>query len=441
FHVSGLLANPTRLAHVGNCTAAATGEGPGGHGHINTSIVGGFDGRGGFPFQDAEGYQRGQGVNPLGRIAGTRIFVGNTFDNSACSGSDTGVLQHVWQQGARINTNSWGCSSCASSYDDSSQAYDVGVRDADLGAAGNQELIVVFSAGNSGSSAGTIGSPGNGKNMITVGASENDRPSDESGSWTDGCDVGPTGADDAMDVISFSSRGPAPGNRKKPEVIAPGTHIQGTASTNAGYTGGSVCDQYRPGGQLTFAASSGTSHSTPAVAGVTSLVYWWIENGHAGGLSAPPGPALAKAYLMAHPTYLTGVSANDTLPSNSQGYGMPNLAALFDNSEKYLLDQSHVFDNSGETWTWVGMVDDPTRPVRIALAYTDKAGAIGTSPQVNNVNLAAVVAGSSYLGNVFSGQWSTTGGAADAANNYEAIFLPVGTTGAIEITVTAANIA
>jgi subtilisin family serine protease len=75
-----------------------------------------------------------------------------------------------------------------------------------------------------------------------------------------------------MDVIGFSSRGPAPGNRVKPEVIAPGTHIQGTASTNPGYNGGSVCDQFRPSGQTTFAASSGTSHSTPALAGVASLI-------------------------------------------------------------------------------------------------------------------------------------------------------------------------
>jgi hypothetical protein len=123
----------------------------------------------------------------------------------------------------------------------------VGVRDADLTQAGNQQLIYVFSAGNSGSSAGTIGTPGNGKNMITVGASENQRPSDESGSWTDGCGIGPTGADNAMDIISFSSRGPAPGGRVKPETIGPGTHIQGTASTNAGYNGNSVCDQFRPG--------------------------------------------------------------------------------------------------------------------------------------------------------------------------------------------------
>jgi len=242
-----------------------------------------------------------------------------------------------------------------------------------------------------------------------------------------------------MDVIDFSSRGPSPGGRVKPEVIAPGTHIQGTASTHASYNGSGVCDPYQPTGQTTFAASSGTSHSTPAVAGVASLYYYWLENTY--GLT--PSPALIKAYLIAHPTYLTGVAANDKLPSNNQGYGMPDMDLAFDDTSRFLVNQSVVFDNSGETWTWDGAVADPGKPVRLVLAYTDKAGAIGTSPQVNDLNLAADVGGSTYLGNVFSGQWSTTGGSPDpdAANNYEAIFLPTGTTGAIFITVTAFNVA
>ena len=434
-HEFGDITNPTRLSYVANCTSASSGEGVDGHGHINTSIAGGYDTTGGFPFQDPMGFQRGLGINPFGRFAGTRVF-GPSFNLSNCGGTDTGLIQSSQDNGAAISSNSWGCSGCAGTYDDSSQAFDVGTRDADLTEAGNQAMIFLFAAGNSGPGAGTVGTPGNGKNMITVGASENMRPSDEDGSWTDGCLIGSTGADDAMDVISFSSRGPSPGGRVKPEVIAPGTHIQGTASTNSGYNGSSVCDQFRPSGQTIFAASSGTSHSTPAVAGVTSLAYYWMENTY----GVTPSPAVMKAYLIAHPTYLTGVSANDTLPSNSQGYGMPNMSLMFDDASKYLLDQSVLFDNSGETWTWVGAAADPSKPVRIVMAYTDAPGAIGTSPQVNDLNLAADVGGTSYLGNVFSGQWSVSGGSPDALNNYEAIFLPAGTSGGIEITVTGFNI-
>jgi len=438
-HVFGSMENTSRLAYVANCTNSSNGGGPDGHGHINTSIAGGYDTTPGFPYVYplSSGYQRGLGINPYGRFAGTRIF--DPFpDLSACDGTDTGLIKSIQDNGALINTNSWGCRNCAGLYDDSSQAYDVGVRDADLTEPGNQEMIILFSAGNAGPSAGTVGTPGNGKNMITVGASENQRPSDEDGPWTDGCGTGPSGADNAMDIISFSSRGPSPGGRVKPEVVAPGTHIQGTASTHPSYNGSGVCDMYRPSGQTTFAASSGTSHSTPAVAGTVSLAYWWLESTLGVTL---PSPALMKAYLIAHPTYLTGVSANDTLPSNNQGYGMPNLTGLFDDAGKYVLNQSFTFDNSGETWVWEGAVADNSKPVRIVLAYTDAPGAIGTNPQVNDLNLAADVDGASYLGNVFSGQWSVTGGSADPFNNYEAIFLPPGTAGDIGITITGFNVA
>jgi len=211
-HQFGSLSNPTRLAYVANCTSASSGEGVGGHGHLNLSIAAGYDVTTGSPYQDGDGFNRGLGLNPYGRFGGTRIF--NPFFNlSNCDNTDTGLIKSIQDRGAQISSNSWGCAECASQYDDSSQAFDVGVRDADLSQIGNQEMIFVMSAGNSGPSSSTIGTPGNGKNVITVGASESDRAT-----WTDGCDVGPTGADNAMDVIDFSSRGPAPGGRVKPDA-------------------------------------------------------------------------------------------------------------------------------------------------------------------------------------------------------------------------------
>ena len=424
----------TRLAFVQNCTANPLPDGLDGHGHINTSIVGGYDVRSGDPYRDADGYQRGMGMNPYGRMGMTKIFAnGGSYDTSNCGGTDAGVIASSYGSGARISSNSWGCSGCASSYDASSQAYDAGTRDALPGTAGNQEYLFVFAAGNSGSGAATVGTPGNGKNMITAAASENDRAT-----WTDGCAVDPTGADNAMDIIGFSSRGPSPGGRTKPEITAPGTHIQGTASTDPGYNGTGVCDQYEPTGQTVFAASSGTSHSTPSIAGTASLYYRWLQDHH---LAAVPSPALIKAYMLTHTTYLTGVGANDTLPSNSQGYGMPNLEMAFDSTPRYLADQSVRFDASGDTWVFHGSVADPSKPVRIVMVYTDAPGAVGTSPQVNNLDLQAVVGGSTYNGNVFSGQYSVTGGSPDTANNFEAVFLPAGTTGAITINVNAFNIA
>lgn len=44
------------------------------------------------------------------------------------------------------------------------------------GVPGLQPMIVVFAAGNSGPWSGSVTSPATAKNVITVGASENDRP-------------------------------------------------------------------------------------------------------------------------------------------------------------------------------------------------------------------------------------------------------------------------
>lgn len=440
--VGGVGANTSRVAYFNNCSSSATNTvgAVDGHGALNGGIVAGYDVTATAPNRDADGYQLGMGVNPFGRVASTAIFVPG-YSIAGCGNTDAGVIRSVYTNGARINTNSWGATIPPTVYDDSDQAYDIGTRDADLTLAGNQELIQIFAAANDGPGPSTVSSPGAGKNVITVGASENVRPG-----WTDGCNSGPTDADNAMDVVGFSSRGPAPGQRAKPEVIAPGTHIQARASLFSGYNGNGVCDQYYPPAQTLFAASSGTSHSTPAVAGVASLAWWWIERGGVGaaagtidevGGSRVPSPALMKTWLIGHPTYLTGVDANDNLPSNDQGYGMPNLSLMFDATPKVLVDQDQTLGNTGEFYEITVGVADPTKPVRVAMAYTDAPGALNsTAPQVNNLDLRVVNGSSTYLGNVFTNQWSVTGGVADNKNNYEAVFLPVGTTGDLTIRVT-----
>src|SRR5690606_28334104 len=103
------------------------------------------------------------------------------------------------------------------------------------------------------------------------------------------------------------------------------------------------------------------------------------------------------------PTYLTGASGNGNLPTNSQGYGMPNMETAFDTTPRAIINQTEIFGATGETWTWNGAATDPTKPVRIVMTYTDAAGAMGTSPQVNNLDLKVTLGGNTYLGNRFSG--------------------------------------
>ncbi len=430
----GSTAKPSRLAYIANCTSAPNGASPDGHGHINVSIAGGYDERSGFPFQDEDGYQLGLGINPYGRFAGTRVF-DEDFNTEGCGGTDSSLIQETYNRGARIVSNSWGCGGCAGVYDTASQAYDAGVRDANSETAGNQELFIVFSAGNGGPDVDTIGSPGNGKNMITVGASENVRPT-----WTDGCGIGPNEADLVQDIASFSSRGPAPGKRVKPDVVAPGSHVQGTASTAPAYNGSGVCDPYHPGEQNVFAASSGTSHSAPAVAGLASLVYAYLQQHYELAL---PSPALMKGYIIAHTMYLNGSGAGGSLPSNNQGFGLPNMKAAFNDVPRVILDQTDVplFTESGEAWSLTVAAADRTKPVRIVMTYTDQPGPTGREPQVNDLDLSVGADGKSYLGNHMAGQWSTPGGTADRVNNVEAVFLPSLNDSSVRINVTAINIA
>lgn len=447
----GELTSPSRVVYFENCSDRPTGTvgAEDGHGTINASIVGGYDLRSGWPFQDDDGHQLGLGVNPFARMGSTAIFVGAgpSFNVWGCGGNDQGVIAANARGGAAISSNSWGAGA-GGAYTATDQLYDAAVRNVDAGSEIERAMIYIIAAGNDGPSAGTIGTPGSAKNVITVGASENFRPVNIP-SQCPGDSVA-SASDDPQSIAGFSSRGPVAGQRVKPELVAPGTRITGSRSIYPGFAGGGVCIPSFPLEQTVFSASSGTSHSTPAVSGVASLAYWWIENGggsHAAGTldlvggARAPSPALMKAWLVAHPVYLTGASAGDNLPSNQQGFGIPNMTDMFDATPKVLVDQTDILDASGERRDYQWGVEDPQAPVRIVLAWTDAPGQPGASPQVNDLDLEVEVDGGVYRGNRFQDQWSIPGGSADNRNNIEAVFLPPGTRGDIAIRVIGSQIA
>jgi len=429
FKVDGLAGGASRVAFNNNYSGDALADGRAGHGNINASIIGGYNSTAGSAFEDASGYQYGLGIAPWVRLGNSKVF----------SNAGAGVfnqptatrMANAYNAGARISSNSWGYTS-GNAYNADTQSHDASVRDALSGTAGNQELAIVFAAGNSGSGAGTVHPPGTGKNVLTVGASENFRMT-----GSDGCGIGNTGADSAMDIISFSGRGPTSDARKKPEIVAPGTHIEGAASRATGYDGTGVCNQYWPAGQTLYAWSSGTSHSTPAVAGFAALIRQFYLN---NGLAAP-SPAMLKAEVVAGATYLNGVGANDTLWSNSQGFGRTNMARTFDTASRIRVDQATVLGASGATFTRTGNVVNTGLPLRVVLTWTDAPGPTTGNAYVNNLDLEVTVGATLYRGNVFTGASSTSGGTADVRNNTECVFLPAGTSGALSITVRGTNIA
>ncbi len=467
--VGGNIAQAARVAYArleGTPNAGSTLQGCDGHGNLNAHIISGYNNSNGFPHADSGGYRYGLGVCPFVKVGSSVIFDPANFT----SPDYEDMISRAYRDGARISSDSWGADTYGD-YDVDAQAYDYLVRDAQPAAsavpvAGNQEMTIVFAAGNRGvEGVQTVGSPGTAKNIITVGASENvhSHSSTNGGldaAGNDGCDTPDSEANSANDIATFSSRGPCTDGRKKPEIVAPGTHVTGGVGQQTRTMGGlgndlacfegtGVCalpgggtvnnaSNFFPQGQQWYSTSSGTSHSTPALAGGCALVrQYFINQGW-----TVPSPAMVKAFLVNAARYMTGVDANDSLWSNNQGLGMMNLGLAFDGAPRVLRDQrtNDIFTASGQSRTISGVVLSNGLPVRISLAWTDAPGSTSGNAYKNDLNLVVVAGGVTYRGNVFSGQYSAAGGTADAKNNVESVFLPAGTTGTVVVTVSAANI-
>ncbi len=454
-------------AHRGGTLAGCDG-----HGTLNAHIVANFDNYGGFQHMDNAGYSYGMGVCPFVKIGSSVIFDNSGVPNDFTRPNLSTMLSDSYKSGARIVNNSWG-SDVGGDYDASSQAYDKLVRDSEATAAGNQEMVIVFAAGNAGpcatNSPTTLGidSPGSAKNVITVGASENVRSlsianggNDPDGN--DDCELSDADANDANSMNCSSSQGPCSDGRMKPDLVAPGIHITGGApqelppsspsSLGAGlscFDAFGVCALFGSGstenatnffplGQQFYTESSGTSHATPAVSGACALIRQFFINNSL----TPPSAAMTKAVLLNSARYMTGSGANDTLWSPAQGMGELNLGMAFDDASRFLRDQvaNDMFTASGQVRVFGGTVTDPSKPFRVTLAWTDAPGTTSSAAYKNDLDLTVTVGGNTYKGNVFNGQFSTIGGSADNKNNVESVFLPAGVTGDFGVTITAANI-
>lgn len=445
-YVNGTRPGTSRVAYnrTYGSAGASAGKGCDGHGNLNSHIVAGYNTLTGSTHEDTSGYNYGLGVCPWVKVGSSVIFDPNyTYPPSWAT-----LQSDAYASGARISTNSWG-QSAYGAYNSDAQAYDALVRDAQTGTAGNQEMVITFSAGNDGSSSGSAGAPGTAKNVFTIGASENVHPF----GGADQCSTADSEADNANDIATFSSRGPCDDGRVKPDIQAPGTHISGgvaqiaappTAGTaDACFSASGVCGgpaaspKFWPAGQQWTTASSGTSHSCPAMAGASALLRQWFAN---KGWTPAPSPAMNKAFLMNSTRYMTGTGANDTLPSNSQGMGEVDLTRAFDTASRVLVDEAQVFTAAGQNRVTTGTISDGSQPFRVTLAWTDPAGPTSGNAYVNNLDLTVTAGGQTYYGNVFSGQSSTTGGSPDLKNNVESVFLPAGVTGPYLVNVTATAI-
>ncbi len=379
----------------------------GGHGTHVAGIVGGTAALG---TTDANGFLYGLGVAPE-----VGLFAMNSLSAPAWP-PDGGWQEHSKRAvlaGAIGGNNSWTTGEGINhGYQSSERTHDLMVRDGNFDTTTVAEpFIEVFSAGNSGSGANTLTAPKEAKNLIVTASSLNYR-------------LG------SIDSISyFSSRGPAQDGRIVPTITAPGGEIASTAND----TGGDCSDPI-PDTNGKYAFCSGTSMASPHASGAVALIADKWADDHAGAVLSP---AMAKAILVNSAVDM----GTPDVPNFVEGWGRVNITkALAPDADTRYFDQETGFGGPGEQWTLQTAVADPTKPVKVTLAWSDAAGAAGASPAlVNNLDLTVTVGGTAYKGNVFSAGWSTTGGAADALNNLENVYAQ-NPSGDLTITVEAVNV-
>jgi uncharacterized repeat protein (TIGR01451 family) len=205
------------------------------------------------------------GDNGLGVAPGAQWIAAKAFDSSGGAQSSWLHSAFQWMLAPNGNpalapdvvNNSWG-----------SNGGDSTEFQADVQALLAAGILPIFSAGNSGPDSATVSSPGSLEIAFAVGATDiND------------------------EVALFSSRGPSPWHKTKPEISAPGKNVLSTL----------------PGGA--YGELSGTSMAAPHVAGTVALM-----------LQANPGLGTNLASL----TYIltsTTVRLGSPTPNNDYGWG------------------------------------------------------------------------------------------------------------------------
>lgn len=341
----------------------------------------------------AGGFLRGLGMAP-----GANLIEQVYWPTFTQAGGMLKLMTDSVRNAASSSGNSWGPAGSPQGYDGDTRQVDVGVRDADPDAEGDQPLLYVLSAMNGNGGTSSLGTPDEGKNMFTIGSTKM-----QSASTVQYTDID--------NISSNSSHGPALDGRSVPAMVAPGCSVDSSASATG------------------YQLMCGTSMASPHVTGASALFIEYYRD-LAG---ADPSPALIKAAFTAVAKDLTGNHDADGnvlthLFDNKQGWGRMQVAPVIAPPQAVqYIDQSEIFDDTGDSWSRTFTADDPAEPIRIMLTWTDAPGhgLGGTTPAWNNdLDLRVTADGQTYLGNALDNSgWSVTGGSADAKNNTEAVFL------------------
>jgi len=370
-----------------------------GYGH-GTHCAGIIAGSGVTGTTDGDGYLYGIGVAPNAHIVAQKIFA----DSGAYLSPNLEDLTiKAVNSGATVGSNSWGAS-VSGAYTTSSAEFDALTRDADPDTPGEQQYILEFSAGNSGPTLGSIGSPATGKNVIATGASENYRP-DQS-----------TRGDDVNEIAGFSSRGPTEDGRIKPDIVAPGTWIAAalSSSADAEWCWKNIDSDY--------VYCGGTSMSGPHVSGGAALFVQYYNDLY----GVNPSPAMTKAALINGATNLNDSSGTSPIPNMDEGWGIMDLRNTLAFPHDIYYEDQQIYLETGESQVYEIYAGDKTIPIKITLAWTDPPAFAGANPTlVNNLDLRVTAPDSSvYYGNQFTDGWSDSVlTSTDSLNNIENVFI------------------
>lgn len=467
--VANLVANCTTCGGDQGCSGlCADGVDVSGHG---THVAGSVAGRAPGPPQNLN-----DGIAPDAKLLIQDIETSQGYLNPGDHMAD--LFTPAYNLGARIHTNSWGCQVPEGGPANACNVYKTSDQEIDDFTHSNPDFLVLVAAGNDGREApsGTVGSPAICKNCLVVGASVLDpaqnieaaqfmNPYDEICFWdpqTPCCQTphGCTLADCCVTFASccpevyhayktsqlakFSSTGPTRDGRFKPELVCPGENIasayfspQATSTfcTPGGDHGLPV--NATSWGNRATTVKSGTSFSTPLMAGAAALVREYFYKGFyptgrpvdANRLNATS--ALIRAMLIASASQVTAIHSDSGLKSISEwsgdqspygGFGVPSLDRVL-----YFADSpaptramviNGVVDQATQEHVYSVQISPGTSiPTSVVLVWTDPEGNIGSSKQlVNDLDLIVVLPGNHHLygnGRLF----------ADTANTVEKIVI------------------
>ncbi len=314
---------------------------------------------------------------------------------------------------ARVHTNSWGSTA---------NAYDSFCVDVDNASWNHKDFLICFANGNSGPNGSTVGSPATAKDCVSVGATRQASQQDV--------------------MASYSSRGPTADNRYKPTVTAPGGEDP-TFITSVDNDPGSP-----PNATCATASNpfQGTSMATPAVAGSALNVRQYYVDGFypqgvTGGDPLAPSAALVKATLVSS----TDDMSTSDIPNNNEGWGrifLDNTLYFEGDTRELIAEDVTPGLSTGGVWTRDFEVDASSEPLVVTLVWSDYPGTQGSGIKlVNDLDLVVIPpGGTQYLGNVFSGGFSTTGGSADRLNVEECVRVNSPPTGAWRVRVSGYNV-